>query len=227
MTLFMPLLSRLFAVMALSTVFSLTISAQNGGQDDEDIQSWNDLQITIPVNAKVDALLLTTLRLDQNLGRVGEGRAGFGFAIKPHRSFSISPTYQYIETRNLLGAFRTEHRYTLRGTYKFPIKRFGFSHRSAYEYRKRGSGNSWRYRAAVTLEKELPESFIPRSKVFVNEEIFYVSTTGKFSRNRFTIGLSTEVTSHFTFEAYYLRQNDGFAHPGDLNIIGTNLKVSP
>lgn len=200
------------------------MAAQNG--DDEDTQSWNDLQITISLNNKVDALLLATVRFDQNLSRLSEGRAGFGFAFKPHKAFSISPTYQYIESKNQAGVFRTEHRYSLRGTYKYPIKGFGLAHRSTYEYRQRNSGNSWRYRAALTFEKNLPDSFIPRSKIFVTDEVFYVSTTGRFSRNRFTIGLSKIVDSHFTFEAYYLRQNDGFSHPGDLNIIGTNLKVS-
>ncbi|HVF47662.1 MAG TPA: DUF2490 domain-containing protein [Pyrinomonadaceae bacterium] len=222
----MTSLPRLLVTLILGTVFFATIAAQNGEQDDEDTQSWNDLQITIPVNGKVDVLLLATVRFDRNLRRLGEGRAGFGFAFKPHKTFTISPTYQYIESKNQAGAFRTEHRYSLRGTYKFPIKRFGLSHRSTYEYRQRSSGNSWRYRASLSFEKGLPEDLIRDAKVFVTEEVFYVSTTGKFSRNRISVGLSKAVNTHFTFEAYYLRQNDGFSHPGDLNIIGTNLKVS-
>src|SRR5687767_10800979 len=111
----MTSLSRLFLTLTFSTVLFATVVAQNGEQDDEDTQSWNDLQITISVNGKVDALLLATVRFDQSLRRLSEGRAGFGFVFKPHKAFSMSPTYQYIEAKNQAGAFRTEHRYSLRG----------------------------------------------------------------------------------------------------------------
>lgn len=194
--------------------------------DDNDTQSWNDLQITIPVNKKVDVLLLATLRLGADISRVNEGRFGGGAAFKVHKNFSFSPTYLYIEARNTAGAFRTEHRLNFRGTYKFPVKRIEMSHRSIYEYRFRSSGNSWRYRPSLTLEKSLPKRFLSNAKIFVTEEPFYISTTGRFSRNRITAGVSKTFNDKLTLDVYYTRQNDGNSHPGDLNVIGTSWKVT-
>ncbi len=210
----------LFAAVLLS----LSVIAA-AAQDDEDVQSWNDLQITIPVAKHVDALLLATFRFGNNISKLSEARGGAGLSFKINKAFSFSPSYLYIETRNTAGIYRTEHRVSLRGVYKFPFKKFGLSHRSIYEYRVRRLGNTWRYRPSLTFEKELPKSLMPEAKFFITEEPFYVSTTGKFSRNRFSLGISKSINPHLTLDLYYLRQNDGFFHPGDLNVIGTAWKV--
>jgi hypothetical protein len=201
----------------------LSVVAQSA--DDNDNQSWNDLQVTIPVNNRVDVLLLGTARLGDDLQHFVEGRVGAGIAVKLNKAISISPTYQHIETRAANGSFKTEHRYSLRGSYKFPCKKFGLTHKSTYEYRVRAAGNSWRYRPALTFEKALPESFLKKAKLFITEEPFYVSTTKKFSRNRFSVGVSKTLNSHLTLDVYYLRQQDGHSHPGDLNVLGTTWKV--
>ncbi len=213
----------LFSVV-IATAHIASVGAQTAQPDDEDVQQWNDLQFSVPLNKKVELLLQTTLRFGKNITNITEGRVGGGLSIKLNPSLSISPTYTYIESRNTAGRFVTEHRYSLRGTYKFPTRSFGLSHRSIYEYRVRSAGNSWRYRPSLTFEKALPENFIPKAKFFVTEEIFYVSTTKKFSRNRFSLGISKTVNSHLTLDVYYLRQNDGFSHPGDLNVLGTSWK---
>lgn len=210
-------------LFVLLTTLSVSIVAQTA--DDEDTQSWNDIQVAIGLSKRVDLLLQTTFRFAENVTRFSEGRVGGGISVKVSDAFSVSPTYTYLETRAASGRFRTEHRYSLRGTYKFPVKKFGLSHRSIYEYRARSSGNSWRYRPSLTFEKALPEKLIPKAKIFVTEEIFYISTTGKFSRNRFSIGISKTLNKKLTLDLYYLRQNDGFSHPGDLNVIGTSWKI--
>ncbi len=194
-------------------------------QDDEDVQSWNELQTTVPISKKFDAVFTATARFGGNISRLVEGRGGGAIVWKVNNAFSLSSGYFYIETRNSAGRFRAEHRFVINGRYKFPVKKFGFSHRSQYEYRVRGSGNSWRYRPSITIEKNLPESFIPGAKLFATEEVFYVSTTGKFSRNRFSVGVNKTINPKLSLDIYYLRQNDGFSHPGDLNVIGTTWKI--
>ncbi len=194
-------------------------------QEDEDLQSWNDLQVNIPINKRVDLSLFGTLRLGSNLTQASEGRLGAGLGFKVTKPFSVAASYLAITARNTSGQFKDEHRFSVRGTYKFPIKNFGLAHRSTYEYRVRTAGNSWRYRAALVFEKKLPEKLIPKTKLFVIEEVFYVSTTKKFSRNRFSVGISREINKKLSLDIYYLRQNDGFSRPGDLNVIGTTWKV--
>jgi hypothetical protein len=211
--------------LLISIIAALSLAGVAQSLDDSDNESWNDLQITIPAGKRVDVLLLGTVRLGDDLADLVEGRVGGGLSVKLNKALSVSPTYQHIETRNGSGVFKTEHRYSLRGTYKFPFKRFGLIHKSTYEYRVRSSGNSWRYRPALTFEKALPKSFLRKAKVFVTEEPFYVSTTKKFSRNRFSVGVSKTFNPHLTLDVYYLRQQDGHSHPGDLNVLGTAWKV--
>lgn len=213
-------------LLVISLAFILPASAQPAFSDDTDTQSWNEVQLSIPVHEKVDINLTTTIRIARDLTRFNEGRIGGGIGIKLNDSFSTAAGYNYIESRNAIGRFVTEHRYHVNGVYKFPFKKFGLSHRSQYEYRVRASGNSWRYRPSITIEKKLPESFIKKAKVFVTEEPFYVSTTGKFSRNRFSAGIKKTVNDNFSFDVYYLRQNDGYSRPGDLHVIGISWKFA-
>lgn len=214
---------RYFILLVLVFVLTASVFAQ---QDDDDVQSWNDVQITIPISKKVDLTLVTTARIGQNLSRLNEARIAPGFVFKPTKAFSIAPSYTAIVSRNSAGQFRDEHRFSVRGTYKFPTKPIGVSHRSTYEYRVRTSGNSWRYRAAIVLERDLPKKFLADSKIFAIEEVFYVSTTKRFSRNRFSIGISKKLDKRLTLDVYYLRQNDGRTFQGDVNVIGATWRIN-
>jgi hypothetical protein len=213
-------------LLFLITAFAALPAAGQAPPDETDTQSWNDLQVTVPVSKRVDVLLTTMARIGHNVSQLDEYRVGGGLAFRLSKSVTFSPSYTYIETRSAAGRFRTEHRYSLKGSYKFPIKKkFSLSHRSTYEYRVRSSGNTWRYRPSLTFEHPLPERWLGKSKIFVTEEIFYVSTTKKFSRNRFSVGVSKSLNSHLTLDIFYLRQNDSFSQPGDLHVIGTTWRV--
>ena len=193
--------------------------------DDEDFQSWNDVQLTVPMTEQFDFYTSVTMRFGKNVSRLNDGRFAIGFVWKPTKSFSVQPFYWYIRARNSRSQFRIEHRLNLRATYRFPFKKFGLIHRSTFEYRMRSSGNTWRYRPALTFEKDIPKKFIPKAKFFVTEEVFYDSGLNKFSRNRLTIGINKTINKKLSLDIYYMRQNDGFSHPGDLNVIGTSWKI--
>ena len=184
----------------------------------DDVQSWNDVQLTAPLGKPVDVFMKVTMRFGKNITRLNDGRYAFGIVWKPTKALSVSPYYWYVRARNATGDFRTENRLAVAATYKFPIKKFGLSHRSTYEYRMRAV-NSWRYRAMITVEKELPEKFMKHTKWFVADEIFYDSLVNRFVRNRFGFGISRAINKHLTWDLYYTRQNDGISRPGDLHII--------
>lgn len=194
-------------------------------QDDEDIQSWNDLQVTVPVTKDIDFYTAATMRFGKNISRLNDGRYAIGFTWKVNKAWSIMPFYWYISARNTAGRFRMEHRLNLRIGYKFPFKKFGLSHRSWFERRWRASGNTWRYRPSLTFDKDIPKKIIPGAKFYITEEPFYDSATKKISRNRFTVGITKTLTKKLSLDLYYMRQNDGFSHPGDLNVIGTSWKL--
>jgi hypothetical protein len=85
--------------------------------------------------------------------------------------------------------------------------------------------NTWRYRAMLTFEKDLPKKFIPQAKFFFGDEVFYDSLIKKFSRNRFSIGINKTLNKNLSVDIYYMRQNDGFSRPGDLNALWVTWRV--
>ncbi|CAA9414508.1 MAG: hypothetical protein AVDCRST_MAG74-2523 [uncultured Pyrinomonadaceae bacterium] len=117
-----------------------------------------------------------------------------------------------------------EHRLNFRAIYRFPFKLIAVSHRSWIERRLREPRNSWRYRPSLTFEKDVGK-IIPGVKLFVTEEVFYDSILRRFSRNRLSAGINKTLTKNSSVDVFYLRQNDGFSRPGDLNVIGANFKI--
>jgi hypothetical protein len=191
--------------------------------DQDDIQSWNDVQLTVPMTKQFDFVTQITGRFGKNVTRVNDGRFQIGFVYKPNKSWTLQPFLWFIRARNARGQFRTENRLNLRVGYKFPTKGFGLSHRSWFEYRIRNTGNTWRYRPSLTFEKDLPKKF--NAKIYLTEEPFYDSALNKFSRNRFTVGINKTLTKNLSVDLYFMRQNDGNSRPGDLSVIGTTWKV--
>lgn len=210
-------------------VFGVTIfvgrSSAQTLQPQDDNQSWNDLQLTVPLTEHFEFYTAVTMRLGGNISRLNDGRYAIGFAWKPHKSLNILPFYWYINMRNAAGQFRHEDRFSLRATYRFPFKKFGLIHRSTYEYRQRRPANSWRYRFGMLVEKELPKEFMKSTKAFVGDEVFYDSILNRISRNRFTAGINKGLSKQLSVDLYYLRQNDRFARPGNLNVIGVTWRV--
>lgn len=214
-----------FAV-SLLTGITIAVSAQNTSPpDNDDIQSWNDLQLTVKMHKRVDFYMAVTGRFGKDISRVNETRFAIGYIFKPTASFSIMPFYWYINARNAAGSFRIEHRLNLRFVYKFPLKNIGISHRSWFEYRIRSTGNSWRYRPSITIEKALPKSFGNGIKAYLTEEPFYDSKAGRFSRNRFSLGINKTINKHLSLDLYYLYQGDTVASVSSVSVIGTSWKL--
>lgn len=213
---------KIFFVLAFVVCGAVPSVAQTA--DADDYQSWNDVSITVPMTKEFDFYLSGTLRFGKNITRVNERRIAVGFVYKPNKTWSFQPFYWNILARNASGRFRTEHRLNLRATYRFPFKKFTLSHRSWFERRWRQPQNSWRYRPSLTLEKDI-KKIVPGAKFFITEEVFYDSILKKFSRNRLSLGINKTLTKNLSLDIFYLRQNDGFSRPGDLNVIGTSWRI--
>ncbi len=219
-------LHRLLCVAGLVIVSFIGCIAQTAAaNDDADLQSWNDVQLTIPLNKKVDFTTAVTMRLGKNISRLNDGRFAVGLSLKPLSSLAVQPFYWLVRARRSNGLFGTEHRLNLRAIYKFPVKSIGISHRSWFEYRIRSTGNTWRYRPSITVEKAIPNSIVSGLKAFVTEEPFYDSATGRFSRNRFSVGVNKILSKKLSLDLFYLRQDDSVAHPSVLHVIGTAWRI--
>jgi len=215
-------MKRIFLTLAILGCCTIFTDAQTADADDN--QSWNDVQLTVPINERFDFTLAGTFRFGKNITRLNDRRIAAGFVYKPNKSWSFQPFYWHILARNASGRFLTEHRLNIRAAYRFPFKRFGLSHRSWVERRLRQPRNSWRYRPSLTVEKDIGK-IISGAKIFATEEIFYDSILKRFSRNRFSVGITKTLTSKLSLDVFYLRQNDGFSRPGDLNVVGTTWRI--
>lgn len=214
-----------FAVLVLTFGLSAGAAHPQSPQPESDFQSWNDFQITVPIAEKLDLYAAATARLGKNVSRLNDGRAAVGIGWRANKNLTIMPFYWFIRARNANSQFRNEHRLNLRATVRFPLAKFTGVHRSTYEYRIREPLNSWRYRALAGVERDIPKSVLPNAKWFINDEVFYDSGLGRFSRNRFSVGISKTLTKQLTVDVSYMRQNDGVSRPGDLNTLWAAWRI--
>lgn len=213
------LIFLILASSLASVAFSQTVA------EEEDFQSWNDVQITVPATKKLDFVLTGTFRFGENVTRLIDRRVAVAFNIKLTDWLSIQPGYTNIVTTPAVGRGRTENRLNLAVTYKFPFKKFTLTDRNLFERRLRSPQNSTRYRNRLQLEVPLKNFYDTR--FFVSDEVFYDWSLDRWARNRFTAGLGKNFTKNFGLDVYYMRQNDGTTRPGDLNVIGTVWKLKP
>lgn len=189
-----------------------------------DIQSWNDVQLTIPLTKKVDFLLQGTLRIGGNLSKAVDERWGFGFNYKVNKYVTLNELYFHREARPPNGRHEVEERLTLGATLRKPLGNFTLSDRNSFERRwRQPQVDAWRYRNRIQVEHPFK---IQKARFawFVSDEVFYDWSLHDWVRNRFAVGASHTFNQHFTGDLYYQRQNDGRSRPGDINVIGTVMR---
>ena len=211
-----------FAVLVLLVLSGLA-SAQT--VDHTDNQIWSDVQVAVPMTKDVDFNMLGTLRLGRDVSRPVDERIGMGFTFRFGRHISIAPNYLYIATQPVRNRRGWESRLSLPVTLRFNVEKFRLSDRNMFERRFRNPGNvSTRYRNRLQIEHAIGPAKMGWS-LYVADEVFYDWSIDRWVRNRFTAGGSKVFNKHITQDIYYLRQNDGVSVPGDLNVIGTTLRV--
>jgi hypothetical protein len=189
-----------------------------------DTQSWNDIQLAIPLNRKVDFLIQGTVRIGGNLTTVVDERWGFGFNYKAWKYVTLNELYFHREAKPPNGRQEHEDRLTLGATVRFPLGKFTLTDRNWFERRwRQPQVDAWRYRNAVLIEHPFK---IGKAKFSfgVGDEVFYDWSLHVWVRNRFSTGVSHAFNKHFTLYVYGMRQNDGRTRPGDINIIGTQWR---
>jgi hypothetical protein len=189
-----------------------------------DTQSWNDFQLAVPLNKKVDFVIQGTLRIGDNVTQPVDGRWGAGWVFKLNKYLSFNPFYFHREAKPPNGRLEHEDRLTLGATVRFPLGKFTLSERNWFERRwRQPQVDAWRYRNAVLLEH--PFKIAKKHFTFgVGDEVFYDWSQHDWVRNRFAVGVSHAFNKHFTLYVYGMRQNDGRTRPGDVNIIGTQWR---
>jgi hypothetical protein len=206
-------------------VLLVLLCTSASAQSHTDNQLWSDVQIAVPVTSTIDFNILSGVRLGRDISHPVDERIGAGFSFKLGKYLTLSPNYLYIGTQPFEGRRGWESRLSLPITVRFALDKFRLSDRNLFERRFRNPGiASTRYRNRLQVEHSVGPSKLGLS-LFVADEVFYDWSVNRWVRNRFTAGASKVFNKHFTQDLYYLRQNDGVSRPGDLNVIGTTLRI--
>lgn len=213
------------SIFACLVLFVLSSVASAQLIDRSDNQFWNDVQVAVPITKDIDFNMLGTFRFGRDISHSVDERIGTGFTFRFGQHIQIAPNYLYIATQPIRNRRLWESRLSLPVTFRFNIDKFRISDRNMIERRIRNPGiTSTRYRNRLSIEHPVGPSKWGLS-LFVADEVFYDWSIDRWVRNRFAVGGTKVFNKHFTQDIYYLRQNDGVSIPGDLNVIGTILRI--
>jgi hypothetical protein len=187
-------------------------------------QIWIEPQFAVPLNDHVDLVLLGNFHFGRSAERpVAEhASTGVGISAKVGKHVVLFPFYTHFENQTGRPVTNKEERLTLEATIKVPWRRFFLSYRQRFEYHWRAPPPNFIHeRNRFQVDRSLKFHGVT---AFLANEVFYDTHFHGWTRNRAYLGISKRVNKYFTFEVYYLRQNDGRSHPGDLNVMGSTLK---
>ena len=190
----------------------------------DDVQFWNDTSLTVPFGKKVDMVFQGTVRIRSDFSQAVDGRWGVGWVFKVNKYLSLNPFYFHREARPPNGKSENEDRLTLGATLRYPVRKFTVVERNWFERRwRQPQVEAWRYR----LRSQIEHPFQIRKAKFtgyVSDEVFYDWSLHDWVRNRFAVGANHAFNKHFTLDLYLMRQNDGRTRPGDITILGSQMR---
>lgn len=219
-------MTHAFKRWSIALFFSLVLIASATAQvlDQTDNQQWTEVQLAVPVTKQFDFNIIGGLRIGRDLSHPVDERIGAGFTFRAGKYVSIAPHYLHIGMQPFAGRRIWENRLVLPVTLRFNVGKFRLSDRNQFERRMRNSGiKANRYRNRSGVEHTVGSDKLGLT-AFVTDEVFYDGAVDRWTRNRFAVGVTKVFNGHFTQDFYYLRQNDSFSIPGDLNVIGTILR---
>lgn len=212
----------------LSSIVGLLIVPATHAQTpvpEQDLQSWNDLQVSIPINKQTEFVLVGTARLGGSLTSFVDERWGVRVNYAAQKYVTLQGLYFHRDAKPPNGKHEREERIAFGANVRVPLNKFNLNTRNWFERRWRNPQvNAWRYRNRIQLDHPFTLNKV-RFTWFVSDEFFYDWSLHDWARNRAAVGVSHAFNKHLTLELYYLRQNDGRSRPGDLNVVGTTWRV--
>lgn len=208
-------------------VYCTSVSAAQTRQaiPEEDTQVRPEVQLSLPLEKRVDLILNGQVQIGRNVSAVVNERAGVAVTFKVGRYLTLSPSYQYFISQPAPHRQVPEHRPNFATTVRLPpFRAFTISDRHLVERRIRQPVNTTRYRNRLMVEHPL-ELGRRNLRLFVADEVYYDWGAHGWVRNQFAMGASKAMSRHVTGELYYMRQMDGRSRPGDLHILGTVLRI--
>src|SRR5258706_7890665 len=126
-------LTRLLMLLPIGLLVCAAPGSAQSRVPESDNQSWNDLQLTIPMAKKVDFTTQITLRLGDNVTQTADQRWGIGFVFKVNKYLSFNPFYFHREAQPPNGRHEYEDRATLGATVRLPAGKFTIANRNWFD----------------------------------------------------------------------------------------------
>jgi len=207
----------------------IIIAAQKAyAYDNHDFQVWNTDTEEVKINTSSRLALEEEFRWGNNARDFYYQHYDLGIIHDLSKYLNIGAGYRQIwEKKN--GAFKQENEPYGMATVFYDLDGFKLDSRSRLEYRHFDyQSDSWRYRNRFAVK--FPWKFTEMQiQPYVADEIFIKLTGGDLTMNRLSAGLGFNITKNLKGEVYYMLQDTKNTDVGtwtDINVLGTNLKIS-
>lgn len=195
--------------------------------DDGDFQLWNTDVEEFKVNAKTKVALEEEFRWGDNANEFFYQHYDIGLFYSLNKYLNVGGGYRQVyELKS--GDFKPEEAPYLTLTLFADWKGFKFDDRSRMEYRHFSyQTDSWRYRNKFTLKFPWKFTKIEIQPYLSDEMLIVFGVIDQFNENRFSSGLSFNLTKNIKAELYYmLRSVKGRDAWVDSNTLGTKVKIA-
>jgi hypothetical protein len=217
--------SQILLVIWVLLLLTLNGKAQNTDSPGDDNQFWHETSVSVPLNKNLTLAFFGVSRIGRDFKNLIDERAGVVLTSKLNRHLTIFGGYLYRVVQPAPRIRRFENRSLGGFTVSAPLAKFVFSNRNTFEYRANNSRpDSINYRNRTTVEKNV-EIFDIKFKPYLSFEVFYDPRPKRWFRQRYTIGATKNLNKKLVGEIFYIRQQDVISRPGNLNVIGTVLRV--
>ncbi len=213
----------IFVILGLTLFLASKVYAY----DDGDFQVWNTDVEEFKVNKDSKVAFEEEFRWGNNAIEFYYHHYDVGYFYNPEKWLNIGGGYRHVYELKR-GKFMLENEPYLTVTLLCDLKGFKFDDRSRIEYRHFDyQDDSWRYRNKITVK--LPWEFTKLEiQPYLSDEIFIgFSKINELNQNRFSPGLSMNLTKNLKAEIYYtLQSTKSSGKWADANVLGTKLKIA-
>lgn len=218
-------IGKFFLAISVSLFLTAIVNAQNVSLARNDNQLWHETSVSVSLNERLSLVFTGALRVGRDFKHLVDERAGVGLAYKLNRNLTIFGGYLYRGAQPDARRRGFENRGFGGFTVSAPVAKFVLSNRNSLEHRANNSRpDALIYRNRSTIERNV-RIFDSKLKPYFAFEVFYDGRLDRWYRQRYTIGASKNLNKKLVGEVFYLRQQDAVGRPGNLNVIGSALRV--
>ena len=194
-------------------------------RDNDDIQLWPDVTVSVRLNPTVALNFFGTLRFGQDVSARITHQVGAAASFRVNDYLSFASAYRHAWSYPTPTRRSRENRYFWDVTPRLPLpKGFTLSDRNRGEVRDIGDQVSWRYRNRIQLDKALSwheHEITP----YVASEFHYESRYQTWNRKMIWAGARVPVHKHVTLDIHYSHTWDARARPGYWDVVGLMTRM--